>query len=246
MRQAESPGVAAILAELKRELRTRGIRVPELAEQMGVAEPTLWRWLRGRGLTLDNLDRICLALGIDIRDLISRSADRGAERFTLAQERVLAADRALALLFFLILNGAQRDECAAELGMGEARLDAYIQRLRRLGLVDMHPGGRLRPLTSRAVRWLPDGPLDQAFDRMVKPFFLDRSLRAGDARYVSDMVRLSEAGRARVLALFEALRDDVQLIARQEREQPMSGGEWSALFMLVRPFDMSEVTRDLR
>lgn len=245
MTQADSPGVAAILEELKRELRLRGIRVPDLARQLDIAEPTLWRWLRGRGLTLDNLDRICLTLGIDIRDLIGRSGERGADRFTLAQERVLAADRTLALFFFLILNGAQRDDIAVETGLDAERIDTALQRLRRLGLIDVHPGGRLRARTSRAVRWHPGGPLDQAFDRVIKPMFLERSLREGDARYVSDMVRLSAAGRGRVLALFEALRDDIYLIARQEREAASAELEWSALFMLVRPLDMEEVRRDL-
>ena len=245
MPQNESPGVAAILAQLRHELRVQGVRVADLAARMHVAEPTLWRWLRGRGLTLDNLDRLCLAIGIDLRDLLARSADSGADRFTLAQERVLAADRSLALLFFLVLNGAQRAECQSTLGIDTAALDEAIERLRRLGLVDSLPGGRLRPLTSRAVRWRPGGPLDQAFNRVVKHFFLGPSLLEGDARYVSDMLWLGPNGRDRVQALFERLRDDAYLIARQEREAAADTGDWCALFLLVRPLQMARVTEDL-
>lgn len=245
MPQSESPGVAAILAQLRQELRVQGMRVAELAARMDVAEPTLWRWLRGKGLTLDNLDRICLAIGIDVRDLLARSADGGADRFTLAQERVLAADRSLALLFFLVLNGAQRAECEATLGADGPIVDAAIERLGRLGLVDRLPGGRLRPLTSRSVQWRPGGPLDQAFNRVVKHFFLGPSLLEGDARYVSDMLWLGPNGRTRVQALFERLRDDVYLIARQEREAAAETGDWCALFLLVRPLQMARVTEDL-
>lgn len=245
MPQNESPGVAAILAQLRHELRFQGIRVAALAARMEVAEPTLWRWLRGKGLTLDNLDRLCLAIGIDVRDLLARSADGGADSFTLAQERILAADRSLALLFFLVLNGAQQAECEATLGVDAAVLDGAVERLRRLGLVDRLPGGRLRPLTSRAVRWRPNGPLDQAFNRVVKHFFLDPSLLEGDARYVSDMLWLGPNGRDRVQALFERLRDDVYLIARQEREAVADTGDWCALFLLVRPLQMARVTEDL-
>lgn len=245
MKRKESPGVSAILDELKREIRLRGVPIADLAAQLDVSEPTMWRWLRGRGLSLDNLDRLCLILNLDIRDLVSRSASQGADRFTLAQERVLAADRGLALLFFLILNGAQVAECTAELEIGEERLAADIERLRRLGLVDLAKTGRLRALTSRGVRWRSGGPLDQAFDRTIKPLFLERPLGEGDARYVSDMVRLSAGGRARVLDLFEALRVDIHLIARQEQDMHVPDREWSALFLLTRPFDMNAVREGL-
>ena len=55
--------------------------------------------------------------------------------------------------------------------------------------------------------WRPGGPLAIAFERTVKTFFLAMDFGAPEARYMSDMVRLSEAGRSRVHALFEALRE---------------------------------------
>jgi transcriptional regulator with XRE-family HTH domain len=243
---AERPGVAAILVELRQELRRQGVRVAHLAERLGVAEPTIWRWLRGRGLTLDRLEQICTILGLDLRDLFARADEEGADRFTLAQERILAADRGLALLFFSFLNGAQRQECEREFGLGPERVDAYIERLHRLGLVDVRPGGRIRPLTSRSVRWRPGGPLAMAFDRTVKHFFLTMDFGASDARYVADMVRLSDAGRARVHALFEALGADIHVIAQQDRAARLDRYDWSAVLMLVRPLDIEEVTRELR
>ena len=80
---------------------------------------------------------------------------------------------------------------------------------------------------------------------MVKHFFLGPSLLEGDARYVSDMLWLGPNGRDRVQALFERLRDDVYLIARQEREAAADTGDWCALFLLVRPLAMTSVTKDL-
>ena len=108
------PGTAALLAELRKEMKSRGLRVGQLADMLGVAEPTVWRWLRGEGLTLDRMDEICGLLDIDLRDLVSRGEPVGEDAFTLAQERVLAADRGLALVFFAILHGAQLRDLAAE------------------------------------------------------------------------------------------------------------------------------------
>ncbi|OCC25383.1 hypothetical protein MB02_01605 [Croceicoccus estronivorus] len=217
----------------------------ELAKQLDVAEPTLWRWLRGQGLTLVGLSRICDAIGLDFRDLVERSQGPETDRFSLRQERFLAADRELALIFFVVLNGEQRQSLIDEFGLDAVRVDQHIERLRRLGLISVGPRGRLRPLISRTARWRRGGPLAVAFERTVKGFFLSMDFGAEDALYVSDMIRLSDFGRKRVHALFEKLRSDIHMVAEQDAVAGLDRYDWSALFMLVRPLDVAEVTKDL-
>ena len=96
------------------------------------------------------------------------------------------------------------------------------------------------------MRWRPGGPLAVAFERTVKSFFLAMDFGAAEARYESDMVPLSEAGRSRVHALFAALREDIHLIAAQDSAARFGPYEWSAVLMLVRPLEINDVTRDLR
>ena len=244
MAKTRRPGIATVLSELRRELKARGLRVGRLAEKLDVAEPTVWRWLRGDGLTLDRLDEICAIADIDLRDLLGRADDERQEHFTLAQERVLAADRALALVFFVILHGAQRRDIEREFGLPDDRLDAHLDRLKRLGLIDSAPRGRIRPKLRRSVRWRRGGPLSIAFERTVKPLFLSMDFGSPDALYVSDMVPMSESGRARVHALFEALRDDIHLIGEQEQAARLEGQEWSGVLMMVRPLDIGEITSE--
>ncbi|WP_157219717.1 helix-turn-helix domain-containing protein [Flavisphingomonas formosensis] len=235
------PGATSLLTQLRAELRRAGLTAKAIGDRLGVAEPTVRRWLNGQGLTLDRLDALCALAGTDIRDLAAAAPSGGATRFTLAQERILAADRALAFLFFAILNGWQPDAFEREFGVPQPRVAAYLQRLDRLGLIAIGAGGRVRPLTDRAVSWQRGGPLAVAFDRTVKHLFLTLDYGAEDARYVADMVRLGEGGRARVQALFEALRLEIHRIAEQERMTPSEPADWTALFLLVRPLDMAEV-----
>ncbi|WP_030539868.1 helix-turn-helix transcriptional regulator [Sphingobium sp. DC-2] len=246
MATTRRPGAATILSELRRELKARGVRVGQLAQELEVAEPTVWRWLRGDGLTLDRLDEMCAIAGVDLRDLAARSGEEGEESFTLAQERILAADRGLALVFFAILHGAQPAEIERELGLPRSRLHAHFERLARLGLIDLAPRGRVRPKVKRPVRWRRGGPLSAAFERTVKPLFMSMDFGSADALYVSDMVVMSKAGQARVHALFEALRDDIHMIAEQEKAARLDDREWSGVLMMVRPFDMEETTAELR
>lgn len=246
MTKTRRPGIATILSELRRELKARGLRVSHLAEQLDVAEPTVWRWLRGEGLTLDRLDAICAIADIDLRDLLGRGDDERQERFTLAQERILAADRALALVFFALLHGAQRRDIEREFGLPAERLDSHLDRLKRLGLIDSPPRGRIRPKVRRSVRWRRGGPLSIAFERTIKPLFMSMDFGSADALYVSDMVPMSANGRARVQALFEALRDDIHMIGEQEQAAHLEERQWSGLLMMVRPFDIDEMTSEWR
>ena len=246
MQKTRRPGIATILFELRRELKVKGIRVAGLARQMEVAEPTVWRWLRGDGLTLDRLDEICAIADLDLRDLLARGDDDQQERFTLAQERVLAADRGLALVFFAILHGAQRRDLEQEFGLPTDRLDSHLERLKRLGLVEAPSRGRLRSKMRRTVRWRQGGPLSMAFERTVKPLFMSMDFGSTEALYMSDMLSLSEAGRARVHALFETLRDDIHVISQQEEAARLEGREWSGVLMMVRPFDIGELTSEWR
>ena len=158
----------------------------------------------------------------------------------------MAADRRLSLVFFAILNGAQRDELERDFGLGGARLEEYLSRLHRLDLIDRAANGRLRPRTRRTVRWRRGGPLATEFERTIKPFFLSLDFGSASARYESQMVRLSEAGQARVVALFEALRNDIHLIAHEDRASRIEPAEWCAVLMLVRALDLNEITDEWR
>lgn len=246
MSKTRRPGLATILSELRRELKGRGMRVADLARQLDVAEPTVWRWLRGEGLTLDRLDEICALADLDLRDLLARGEDDQRESFTLAQERVLAADRGLALVFFAILHGAQRRDLEEEFALPSDRLDSHLERLERLGLIEAPGRGRIRSKMRRSVRWRRGGPLSMSFERTVKPLFMSMDFGSPEALYVSDMVSMSEAGRARVHALFEALREDIHMIGEQERAARLEEREWSGILMMVRPFDLGELTSEWR
>lgn len=233
--------VDALLSELRNELRRKSITARDLAARMGVAEPTMRRWLHGKGLLLDKLDQLCRAADIDMRELVGGLPDSRQSQFTYAQERALAADRVLSFLFFALLNGAEQDSFQREFKLPRARVDAYLQTLQRIGLIEYEPGRRIRLLTTRNVAWRPAGPLSKAFESTVRHFFLSMDFSAPDAAYVSDMVRVSSLGRARLHALFRAMRLEAHKIAQEDMEANRNQCDWTGLLMLAHPFDMNTV-----
>jgi len=244
----QSGSVEVLLSELRNELRRKRITAKELAARMGVAEPTMRRWLHGKGLMLDKLDQLCRAAGLDMRDLVGGLPDSRQAQFTFSQERALAADRALSFLFFSLLNGADPETFQRDFKLPRARVDGYLQMLHRIGLIEYEPGQRIRPLTTRNVAWRPAGPLSKAFESTVRHFFLAVDFSAPDAAYVSDMVRVSSLGRARIHALFRAMRLEAFKIAQEDQEANLNQYDWTGILMLAHAFDMETVAAgaDLR
>lgn len=237
-----SPNVAIVLRELHAVRKRLGLSTEKLAGMLGVSQATMSRWMRGKGLTVDALDNMCRAMGTDLHALFEGAKAAERERLTLRQERILASDRLLSLAFFLILNGAQAETFLHDLCLEKERLMTIIDRLMRLGLVQKLSNGRIQPLVSRSVRWLPDGPLASAFEQTVLPMLLTQGLRADGAQYVSRFSLLDEAEREYLRTKFESLCDEL-LLSRTREIRHHADSEWSAAFMMTRAVSPSELLK---
>jgi len=234
--------VVRLLSQLNLERRRRGVSNDALASAVGVSSPTMSRWLRGQGLTLASLTDICEVLDIDLASLAKAAEEEEKpDAFTLRQERILAADRTLSLVFFLILNGAQPDEIACDFSIASELLRAKVDDLLRLGLASLSRSGRYVPMLQRTVRWRAGGPLAIAFDRTVKDIFLKSDFGSVDAHYVSQLVRMGERARRQLAARFQQLYDEF-LIEECDGDEIDSASEWSAVFMMTRPIAIGEMS----
>ena len=126
-------------------LRAGGWTARRLADELGVGEATAKRWLAGRGLTLEGLDRLADIAGTDIAELsrLAEGAGEGlAQELTLAQERALSQDAFLSFLFIVILGGYSPTEVAKDFDVTPRQMEAALLRLERLALIARRPGWR--------------------------------------------------------------------------------------------------------
>lgn len=233
----------AMLGVLRRHLRQEGWTAPRLAETLGVSEATAKRWIVGKGLTLDRLERMAELCGTTISEL-AREAEQArtglARELTLAQERALSADVFLSTLFMALLAGASPREIGEDFGLPRATLDAALLKLERLALIDRLRGDRVRPRVDRALifRKLP---LRKLFETHLKQQFMAMDFGAPDAVYTSELIKLSEAGAGQLAELIERLRRDVQALGDRDRETSLRPGRWLTLLCALRPFDTSGI-----
>lgn len=194
---------------LKRSLRAQGLTYRELAQRIGLSEAAVKRMFSRRAMSLLRLEQICEVLGVGLAEL-GAEAGRGAEpmaRLTQAQEQALVDDPALMLAMFLGINRWRQEDVMAHFAFTLPQWTALLARLDRLGIIELQPGNRVRPLTARNFRWLTDGPMERYFrttllgDYFADPFdgeldrllLLSGSLGPDGARQMK--LRLDEVAR---------------------------------------------------
>lgn len=217
---------------LKRSLRAQGITYRELAARLDLSEAAVKRMFSRRAMSLLRLEQICEVLGVGLQEL---GADAGRDREPMArlgieQEQALVDDPALMLAMFLSINRWRQEDVMAHFDFDLPRWTGLLVRLDRLGIIELLPGNRARPLTARNFRWRADGPMERHFrrtllgDYFAEPFdgeldalyLLSGSLGADGVRQLKlrleDLAREFDGLLARDAALPAAERTGVSLV----------------------------------
>lgn len=235
-----------MLAVLRRHLRKGGWTALRLAEELGVGEATAKRWLAGKGLTIDRLERLAGLVGLVLGDL-AREAEEStgelAHELTLAQERALSTNIFFSFLFHSILNGVPVDEIAADFEVPPRTMEAALARLERLALIDRLRSGRVRPLVDRALvfRKLP---LRSLFEQHMKHAFFELDYAAPETLYTSEVIKLSPRGAAQLAELMEKHRAEVMALADRDRQAALPGRDWYGILCVARAMDMAALRAD--
>jgi transcriptional regulator with XRE-family HTH domain len=234
---------AAMLNVLRRQLRLNGWTARKLAVQFSIGEATAKRWLTGRGLTLERLEALASLCGMTLAALAreAEQPDPGlARQLTLAQERALSTDIFLSFLFMTLLGGATAEEIAEDFDVPCQQMDAALQKLERLALVDRLPGGRVRPLIDRAIVWRKS-PMRSLFELYMKPEFMTMNFAAAEAVYASELMKLSAQGASTLAEMIEQHRRDVQAMAERDRTETHLPRTWCIMLCAARELDTSRL-----
>jgi transcriptional regulator with XRE-family HTH domain len=238
---------AALLDALRRALRRRALRIGDVAQHFGVGEASIKRWLKGDGLTLARLEALAALAGMTLAELAQAAeapADHMRRELTLAQEKALSDDDLLSLVFIVILAGEAWQDVIADFGVPPTAVEAALNRLDKLALIDLLPGGRVRPLIVRDIIWRK-APMRAQFEARMKPQFLAMDFSAPDAVYASDVFKLSDRGAAMLAELLEKHRREMQALAAEDRRTSRLARRWHAVLTAARALDTSGLRQAL-
>lgn len=229
---------AALVNALKSVLRARGVTYARLAQALKLSEASVKRIFASRSFTLHRLDQICACLGIEISDLAKLVEQEGKtpERLSIQQEKELVSDPKLLLVAVHALNHWSFDDIVATYALSKAECIALLARLDRLKIIDLLPNNRIRVRVPRNFAWLPDGPIQQYFQRQVQTDFLRSRFDATGELLVFASGMLSRASNTAVQSRIRRLHAEFAELHHEELGLPLSERFGTSLLIALRPW----------
>ncbi len=228
---------SAVIDVLKRELKARGLTYAVIAERIGMSEPSIKRMFSQRNFTLERLDEICTAAGIEFTDL-ARGFDREQHliaRLTEKQEREIVEDPKLYMVAFCVLNHLGFDDILAAYALDEAELVGLLMRLHKMEIIEVLPNNRFKLRIARTFAWIPNGPIQQSFKNNTDDFF-DSAFAGQDELMLLLNARLARASSAQLLEKLRKLAREFSDQHLQDSHLPLAERAPISLLLACRPW----------
>lgn len=230
-----------LIDALKRALRRQGLTYAMVAVRMRLSEASIKRMLSRGRLSLAQLLQLAEIAGTDVAELARHAkGDRQAPRqLSIEQERALAADARLLLLFHLLMAGRSVAEIAREFDLRGTACTLMLARLDRLGLIEWLPADRVRLRIARDFSWRSDGPIRRRYGpKVLREFLHDRF--DGDRTLLRFEVReLSDASMDVVRRKLQRLATEITELAELDADLPSERKHSVGVALALRPWVFS-------
>lgn len=231
----------AIVTELKRTLKERGLTYADVARRLKLSQASVKRLFSTADFSLERVDEICELLGFEISELVASMAERQVPvtRLTLAQEREIVADPRLLLMTWLVLHRWRLEEITQFFRFTDRELQRCLIRLDRLGIIELQPGNRARLRITRNVSWHPGGPMQKYLhQRPLKEFFeSDFSDPRSELRFFGSV--MSDSTFAQIRKAIQHTIKECNELADRDRSLPLSERTGGAYVFALRPWHYS-------
>lgn len=228
---------ALVFKALKRSLRAKGITYAELAQRLGVSEPTIKRIFQDQDCKLGRLYEICAAIGVEFESIVATISDRPTPGSTLPPEIEwkLAETPSLVWILVLLSQRFTPEGILRASGISRASLLLHFRDLERLGLVTLGSGLNVRLTLELPINWNFNGPLRSMFHNVNTAFTQWVMERIGDgdgaAYFNSFSRRMRQETALRLEAEAEEFLERVRTLAWHDQhtspENELFGYKWS-------------------
>jgi len=250
MVQGESQLLSSrMLAYLKKLYRAKGLRLCDVATRIGVSERSIKRYLNGRGVSLEILERLCAAADLTILALAELAEDDAVEQVCTndAQEDALADEPMLAISFYLLTLGWTTQVIAREFFLSDLDLNRILLRLDRLGLITLYCENRLKV----RVRLRPPGACSARLrDLMlagVRSQLARSELDGAATLWSGGMVRLGPDSFERTRNRLQALVDEIVELSRHDKHLDGQQVKWFGVCAMLAPeLNLEKLRADAR
>lgn len=237
-----------LISTLKKVLKSRGKTYADLARGLELSEASIKRLFSEKTFTLQRLEEICRLLDMDFFELarMARGESEAVRQMSVAQEELLAGDRKLLGLFYLLLNNRDLPGILGDYDLTEPEAIRLLVRLDRAGLIELLPGNRVRLRVSRQVRHRPNGPLRQKLGEAMVSDFLSVRFDEHGGHFRFEVGELSVASAAMLQRKLDRLAAEFYELSELDTHLPPEQRSLYGLALGLRPWSGAAELSGLR
>jgi transcriptional regulator with XRE-family HTH domain len=231
--------VELLLAEIKRELRARGLTYRDVANELGLSEASVKRVFATGAFTLDRLVQVAAMLNLSLAELTQAASQSNVRpsQLTPDQERELVADTKLLLVAVCAINHWGVADITRVYQLSEAECVHRLLKLDRLKLITLLPGNRIRLNVSRDFDWLPDGPIRSFFREHGEADFLAGDFNGSRESHVFIQGMLTRAAAEELHRQLRRFRQQFATLHEESLARPLGERHGTGLLLGVREWE---------
>ena len=235
----------SLIEELKRVLKEQRMTYADVSAGLGLSEASVKRLFATGRFTLERFEKACAVAGVGIADLVERLSARKEmiTELTVRQEEELMANPKLFLMTYLTFNRWSVDEILRVYRFTADEVDELLQRLDRLGVIELRPGRRIRYLLTRNFSWRKDGPMQRFVETVILPEFFRSRFDEPHAEFRFFAAALSHASAVQLQRSIMRLVREFNELAEQDTALPMEERQGRAGILALRPMHFSGFAR---
>ncbi len=167
------PSRTLLFETLRAYIKARGLTYKQLAEGLGVSEPTIKRIFASNDCSVERLAEICEFLQIDLTDVFKRIPKKRQLLYELTkkQEEELVTNKKLLMVAVCVMNLWTFEDMLRHLTLSSLECMSLLNRLADIGFIALLAKHRYRLLVAKDFAWIADGPIMRLVKRFSDDFF---------------------------------------------------------------------------
>lgn len=157
--------VDALVDTLKAALKSHNLKYRDVAEALELSEASIKRLFSSRNFSLQQVQQVCLMMGMEISDLVQLMSERQSrlQELSAEQEEEIVRDPGFLIITVCVLNRWTLEDMLKHYKFTEHECVQKLARLDRLKIIELLPKNRIKLLVAPNFSWRKNGPIQKFF-----------------------------------------------------------------------------------
>lgn len=223
---------------LKQQIRIRGFRYQDIANDLGVSVMTVKRHLNSDRVPIECLEEIATCIGLSLIEIAELAKAECRDSFVdleAQQEEALAKDHALAAVRTMLYAGMSVPEIMTRFDLDEAELNGILARLDRLKLIELYPSNRVRIHGARVIEWRAGGPMRREIDNDIRSNFMRMDFTNTEHFFGYETACLSPTSICQIEDQMRQIVRSLRMLHQIDSTKSTDQKEWITLLVAKQP-----------